>query len=114
MNGLFIVIDNDLAKFRPINIAPINPGSEVAATKSISLILMSALLSDASVISTILRKCSLDAISGTTPPNVEWYSCERITFDKTLSFCNTATEVSSQDDSKARIFKLSFLKIHTY
>jgi len=52
---------------------------------------------------TMLVRCAREAISGTTPPNTRWTSCDRITRDfwvmSSPSPSRTAAEVSSQDVS---------------
>src|SRR3954468_7796903 len=55
----------------------------------------------------MLVRCARDAISGTTPPNTQWMSCDKITSDFWVTSSplpsSTAAEVSSQEVSMPRI-----------
>src|SRR3954466_12356889 len=55
----------------------------------------------------MLVRCARDAISGTTPPNTRWMSCDKITSDFWVISSplpsSTAAEVSSQEVSMPRM-----------
>src|SRR5689334_20429148 len=96
-----------LAKLTPTSSAPTRPGAFVTATASIASSDVSASASARVTTGTIAVRCCRDAISGTTPPNTRWTSCERMTSDRIVTSSPepsiTDADVSSHDVSIPRM-----------
>ena len=72
MTGLSQANPNPFAAFTPTNSDPANPGPFVTAIQSISLWVSPDSYKDSLIVGIIVKKCSLDAISGMIPP---YFSC---------------------------------------
>ena len=103
-------MESPFAKLIPVNNVPASPGPWVTAIASISERLIFALAIAESAIRFKNISCSLEAISGTTPPYFECIDCELTSFDKIYPSLHTATAVSSQDVSIPITIILLFLR----
>ena len=98
-----MAIANAFAKEVPTTNEPINPGPRVNAIASISSFLIPAFLIAASTTGIIFCWCARLANSGTTPPYNSCISCLAIKLERMVLFLSTAADVSSHDDSIARM-----------
>src|SRR5580704_9559807 len=96
---------SDLAYVSPTSSDPTRPGPTVAAMAARLSSVVPADSRASRTTSTMARRCSRDASSGTTPPYLPCVAiCEATTEESTRSASSTtAAAVSSHDDSMPRI-----------
>ena len=68
------------------------PGLRSRRRASMSSSVVAASASARSTTGTMLVRCARDAISGTTPPNTRWMSCERITSERCMHVVTRTVE----------------------
>lgn len=109
----FLVRDGKVfATVFPMRREGTSPGSLVAANMSISEMVMFASASTSSMSQNIWLAWRRAATSGTTPCVAICSICVCVRIEMSSSFLRRATDVSSQDDSKARRYMLQVYSVY--